>query len=82
MLARAISRKLCGNMCMPVEENFKGKRLENFPFAFHRRRCVAPSVRINDPGVCFAPANCGNLIRSKGQKGPYSFGAAVAKAVH
>jgi hypothetical protein len=31
MLARVISRKLCGNLCMPVEESFHKKRLEKFP---------------------------------------------------
>jgi hypothetical protein len=30
MLARVISRKLCGNLCMPVEESFHKKRLEKF----------------------------------------------------
>jgi hypothetical protein len=30
MLARAISRKLCGKLCMPVEENFHEKRSEKF----------------------------------------------------
>ena len=37
MLASVISRKLCGNMCMPVEENSSAK-------SFHRKNLCCPNL--------------------------------------